>query len=204
METVDRTGTGPARPLLLAHGFSPLYELPTEELAGFYGRHGRMVCFVPHSLSDMTDVVRYAESVRRGAQALAEQTGGRLDLIGLSLGGVAAVYAAKALDLAEYVRTLVTYGSPFHGTGFAEVTAWNPLFLRISRQMMVDSEFLRQLRDRPWPEGLECVSMAGSTDPFCPPTSAALPGARHVVVDYGHLEVITNLDLHRLIEAELG
>jgi triacylglycerol lipase len=114
---------GPARParlpIVLVHGLFGF-----DRLAGF--EYFRGIARHLESLGCVVKVVRLPPTrsiPERAAALVAALAGGdgRVDVIAHSLGGLDARYAIAKLGLAPTVRTLVTIGTPHHGSEIADL-----------------------------------------------------------------------------------
>lgn len=120
------------------------------------------------------------DRVRRRAPK--ELDDGRVDLIAHSAGGLVARYYIKVLGGDRRVHSLVTLGTPHHGTLTSAVF---PL-TTVGRQTLPGSEFLAELNDGDETPGhVHYTSIYSLTDGVViPASSARLRGARNVEVRY--------------------
>jgi pimeloyl-ACP methyl ester carboxylesterase len=96
---------------------------------------------------------RCAERIR----ALADDHGGKVSLVGWSLGGIYARELAKQLP--DRVRSVITLGTPFTGNLRASNARW--VFERLSGQAVPDAAAVRSLRE---PPPVPCTSIYSKTD----------------------------------------
>jgi len=85
------------------------------------------------------------ESCRARIRALHQQHGGKISLIGWSLGGIYAREMAK--EMPELVRCVITLGTPFSGHP-AATNAWR-FYRLVSGQQSHDEELLAEVRKPP-------------------------------------------------------
>jgi len=182
-------------PLILANGFFP-FPLPMQHLVAAYASMGFYPVAVPYRLDDMMDVVRYAHHINAVIRGLHDASGRKVDVVGVSMGGIAALYAIRCLDAARFVRTLVLAGSPIKGTPISVFGEWTPIFRRTGRQLAFDSELLRELREGQLPDGPRYVSISGFFDMICPPVAAALPGADCRTLRFMHFDLMFSPWIH--------
>lgn len=126
---------------------------------------------------------RLAQEIDAIAKAAPRDTSdGRVDLIAHSAGGLAARYYIKSLGGDGTVHSLVTLGTPHHGT---YTSALFPL-ATVARQTLPGSEFLRELNDGDETPGhVHYTSIYSLTDGVViPASSARLKGARNIEVNY--------------------
>ena len=100
----------------------------------------------------------------------------RVDLVAHSLGGLTARLAIADYGLHDSVGTLITMGTPHHGTYPARF-ANTPATL----DLRPDSDLIRRLNASPLPAGMKAVTFWSRNDLFVLPSdSANLPGAEQV------------------------
>jgi triacylglycerol esterase/lipase EstA (alpha/beta hydrolase family) len=102
----------------------------------------------------------------------------QVDVVGHSLGGIVSRLALTSKATARRVRTLVTLGSPHHGTDIAYLTREPAV-----RRLLPDSEIMTRLRTQlPWSSDLpRLVSLWSRRDMLVlPQSSACVPGAENV------------------------
>lgn len=191
----------PRLPLLIANGFFPVFPLPVDGIRSFLSGTNRPVAVVPYRLSDMCDIVDYSDSVFREAVDLARSTSSPcIDILGFSMGGLAALYAVKRRGLSAVVRKLVAYGSPFQGLHTAALLLPGGIYAKTGLQMLPGSHFMRELHDREIPSGTEVVSLGGKYDLICPASRTLLLGATCRTLPYGHSSFLMDRNLFAAIE----
>ena len=173
--------TPPAPPVILVHGF-----LATRTLMWPMHRRlsasGRSVFTVPLSPLVIQDVRRLAAELDAGVARVCEQHGvDRVDVVGVSQGGVLALWWAHHLGGFARTRRLVLVGAPVQGTWAA---AWGlPLLGLVSKgiwQLLPGAPLLREL-ERPLPEGAVVHTVALASDPVSPEARCRVAGAPHDV-----------------------
>ncbi|WP_340558716.1 esterase/lipase family protein [Streptomyces sp. GSL17-111] len=197
----DRADLPGPRPVLLLHGFvdnRSVFTLLRRSLA----RHGWPHVACANYAPWVCDVRAAAERLGRHIEELRERTGQqRIDIVGHSLGGLIARCHVQFFGGDAHVHTLVTLGTPHHGTRAVPAMSVHP----VVRQMRPGSALLTELaapapgcRTRFvsfWSDGDQVVS---------PPESARLdhPDLRRRTVrvrGVGHL----TLPLHRAVIARI-
>ncbi len=164
-------------PLVFVHGLGAQRGcfLP---MAGYFWLRGRRRRY-SIDLSRGRSVDAMARRLARYVGRVVEKTGEpRVDLIAHSLGGIVARLALAEHDLAPMVRTLITLGSPHHGTWTARYGAGTT-----TRALRPDSPLMRRLARSPLPQGVRVVSFWSKNDVFIVPAeSAVLEGATAIDV----------------------
>jgi triacylglycerol lipase len=158
-------------------------------------------------------IPRLADMIHSKVERLQERYGiESLHVIGHSMGGLIARSLVQHAGGADYVRTVITLGSPHHGTPVAAVGAGLGLLL-ISRglwQMFPMSPFVRQLRDVPFPDAVRLVSVYSKGDLICPWWYSVLTprdgnDVRNVMVKgMGHMGLVEDPHVYGLILRELA
>jgi triacylglycerol lipase len=135
----------------------------------------------------------------------------RIHIIGHSMGGIIGRYLVQQEGGAEYTRTVITLGSPHHGTPIAAVGAGLGL-LFVSRalwQMFPRSPLMKDLRGGSVPPDVRLVSVYSHHDLICPWQYAVLTprdgdDVRNVLVKgLGHMGLVEDPWVYGLILREL-
>jgi triacylglycerol lipase len=153
-----------------------------------------------------------AERVRDKVERLyARYPMGPLSIIGHSKGGLIGRYYVERLGGDARVRTLITLGTPHHGTPLAYLgcatVGW---FAPSVWQMTPRSTFLRRLNLGPWPAGVRLVSLSSRRDACTPFHSATLelghPGdvANVELPGLRHRDFLVSRSAYQLVRAELA
>lgn len=123
-----------------------------------------------------------AEIERFLVECAGETEDDKVDLIAHSAGGLVARYYIKALGGARRVHSLVTLGTPHHGT---YTSALMPMY-KVARQTAPGSAFLRELNRGADTDGpVHYTSIYSRTDGVViPAANARLAGARNVEVPF--------------------
>lgn len=143
---------------------------------------------------------------------LLDRTGAQdIHIIGHSMGGLVARYLVQNAGGSEYTRTVITLGTPHHGTGTAALGAGLGL-LFVSRalwQLFPVSPFVSELKKGRFPGHVRLVSVYSRGDLICPwERSVLTPGdgedVRNVAVTrLGHMGLVEDPYLYGLILREL-
>ena len=176
------------------------YRVVSFDLGGLFGNFNTRGI---HTLARMID-----GKIRR----IQERYGiGRIHVIGHSMGGIIARYLVQMAGGSEYTRTVITLGSPHHGTPIAAVGAGLGL-LFVSRalwQMFPRSSLIKDLRDGSMPPDVRLVSVYSQHDLICPWQYAVLTprdgvDVRNVLVKgMGHMGLVEDPWVYGLILREL-
>jgi triacylglycerol esterase/lipase EstA (alpha/beta hydrolase family) len=136
---------------------------------------------------------------------------GPIHIIGHSKGGVVARWLVQKEGGAEYTRTVVTLGSPHHGTPTAAIGGALGLVF-VSRsiwQMFPWSPTVKDLNRAAFPAGVRLVSVYSGADFVCPwrySVLTAQDGAdvRNVMVrGLGHMDLVEDPYVYGLVLREL-
>jgi pimeloyl-ACP methyl ester carboxylesterase len=153
--------------------------------------------FGPLHVGDIRDS---AGLIARKVESIIAQTGiARVDIVGHSRGGLVALDYLKRLGGRHRVRRLVMLGTPAQGTWSALlglVTA--PLGLA-SLQLLPGSPFLRELAERPLPDGAQVVSIGALRDWLAPLSTTVLDGVRHIALPTGHSGLLVDAEVAEVI-----
>jgi pimeloyl-ACP methyl ester carboxylesterase len=123
---------------------------------------------------------RRADNVSAAIQALLRDTRSeRVDVVGFSIGGLAAAWALRHGEAAQSVRRFVSIGVPWQGTRLA--VFGGP---RIPYSILYGAPLLDDLV----PAGVAVTAIGADDDPVVVPASSATPpgSTRVVVPDGGH------------------
>ena len=151
----------------------------------------------PINVGDIRDS---AGLIARKVESIVAQTGiARVDIVGHSMGGLVGLDYLKRLGGRHRVRRLIMLGTPAQGTWSALlglVTA--PLGLA-SLQLLPGSPFLRELAERPLPEGADVVSIGAVRDWLAPLSSTVLDGVRHIALPTGHSGLLVDAEVAEVV-----
>ena len=146
------------------------------------------------------DIRDSAGLIARKVESIVAQTGiARVDIVGHSMGGLVGLDYLKRLGGRHRVRRLVMLGTPTQGTWSALlglVTA--PLGLA-SLQLLPGSPFLRELAERPLPDGAEVVSIGAVRDWLAPLASTVLDGVQHIALPTGHSGLLVDAEVAEVV-----
>jgi triacylglycerol lipase len=202
--TEDINASG--RPILLVHGigdnrsaFSILRR--TLRRRGF----GRISTINYSPLT--SDIRRAADDFGRHVDRVCAQTGyEQVFVVGHSLGGIIARYYVQCRGGHERVHTLVTLGSPHHGTQWARLA---PL-VKVCRQLRPGSELMAELA-APAPDcSTRFVAIYSDRDEVVLPTRSAslehpdLSVTRIPVHGVGHLALLVNGSVMHAVASALA
>lgn len=171
-------GTTDRGPVLLIHGHNGK-GADMAPLATWLAERG----WKPRSISLVSedwDMERLSEQVAVYVEALCRETGeSRIDVVGYSIGGIAARYYIKNHQGDRRIRRLVTMGSPHHGMGYAALGVW----ITVSRQLTPGGKFLADLNrpdETPGDVTYTCIWSTGDYTQIAPYGSGRLKGAFNV------------------------
>jgi triacylglycerol lipase len=165
-------------PVLLVHGlFAPRASmLPFQWALKRAGLQAHTVRLPPLNMA----------AVERSSALVADRIDGilagsghpRIDIVGMSLGGLIGLHYLLELGGAERVRRMITLGTPVRGTWSALAALGAPA----ARQCLPGSGFLEALDAKGLPEGVEVIAVYGSFDPVAPKSRCTIPGVRNIEI----------------------
>lgn len=134
----------------------------------------------------------------------------KIDIVAHSMGGLVARYYVKRLDGHRYVQTLVTLGTPHHGTSMA-IPGMLALgaFSKAVWQLAPMSPFIRRLKQGPFPPASRIVSVYSKTDRICPYPACLLEltagNIKNILVEgeISHRDLLTKKSVYEIIRQEL-
>jgi pimeloyl-ACP methyl ester carboxylesterase len=147
----------------------------------------RKVATVPQSFLNFGDIrgasARVDACVRR---VLADTGADKVDLVGMSLGGLIGLYYVKCGGGAGLVRRFVSVGGPLNGHPHARLSRIPPLrFIPALRQVRPESAVLRAIREAPNPEGVRMYSVGTRGDVVTPRAQWEAEGLETVKTPHG-------------------
>ena len=143
---------------------------------------------------------------------LLERSEGRtVHVIGHSMGGLVARYLVQSAGGSRYSRTVITLGSPHHGTPTAALGGALGLLIVSPAlwQLFPVSPLVKELRDGRFPSGVRLVSVYSKHDIICPWQKSVLTprdgeDVRNVMVKgLGHMDLVEDPYVYGLILREL-
>jgi len=133
------------------------------------------------------DIRETARVVEMSVNAMRTRAGtGKVDLIGISMGGLIGLHYLRKLGGDKYVRRFVGIGAPFKGTHMARfMHAATMGRAPGAEQMIPESSFLRELHEAEFKHEAEIYSVHASADAFVTESSATLAGAKLIKSEHG-------------------
>jgi triacylglycerol lipase len=197
-----RANSAPAaRPVLLVHGFGGTkssWSLLARTLSA-RGLTVNAISYTPFG----TSVEQLADRLAVEVQGLLSQTGAdKINLVGHSLGGVVIAQAIAGGRLSGLVDTVVTLGSPFGGSPWANLLP----FGAIVRALREGSPLLRRLASAPVPDGVRWLAFTATLDMIVPGLRSVPAHAQVETVqvgDVGHLGILMSRQVVGRIVAAL-
>lgn len=186
MDRRNRRVIGEAPPVVLVHGFLSTSDMMAPVVRRLE-RRGFDVYQPKLSPFCIQDVRKLARELEESVEKILSVSGfERCRMVGVSQGGIIALYYLKKLSGGDKVERLVTVAAPFDGT-WAPVAGLLgvPLLGWVSRgvwQVIPGSSLLAELHDAPLPDGPDLTTIAIDGDLIAPPSRCHLEGAEHVTV----------------------
>jgi triacylglycerol lipase len=162
--------------ILLVHGYMDTGDTPWwDVITGYLGDvgydeaeiHQVSLGNIPGTTVDSPS--EYGEVVAREIERVADDSGGPVDLITHSMGGLDARWAIEKEGAADYVDDLVTLGSPHQGTYVSYVG----LVTAGGRDMIPRSTMMDELNDDGLADGVEYTAVWSHIDELIVPSSYA-------------------------------
>ena len=172
-----------AIPVVLVHGFmaSPLLLRPMKRQLE---RQGFVVYLVQLSPLSIQDIRQLAERLDENIERVCwVEDVDEVDLVGVSLGGLTALYYQHFVAKQRRIRRFIALGSPFHGTDAART--WLPVMGKVSKgiwQVLPDAEMIKTLSEAGIPAGVTATSISMRGDQISPPASCHLEGADNLML----------------------
>lgn len=170
--------------------------LGSPEAAGkVYGRsleaRGLRVYTVPQRLLGLVDVRVQAGLVADTVARVKAETGvARVNLVGMSLGGLVGLYYLKCMGGGPHVARFISVGGPLNGSTVARLGERVPSkTVHALMQTSPDSALMRELHAAPMPEGVRMVSVGTRGDVLTPRASWDVPGMEPIETPYGRFPV---------------
>ena len=137
----------------------------------------------------------------------------RFHIVGHSKGGIIARYYVQHLGGDKRTKSLITLGSPHHGTPTAAIGVGlmaGGLISRSPLQMLPGSPLMRLLKKDTFPPGIPLTSVYSRHDVVCPwwcsvlrPRQGETSMFNHEVTKVGHTALTTDPTVYQLVRREL-
>ncbi len=187
-------------PVLLIHGFlgtrGAMFPLELR-----LKRDGFVVFSINLGALNIGDIRKSAFRIHQKIQKILREVDlDKIDVIGHSMGGLIGLYYIKKFSGHQFVRKLITMGTPHDGTwvsliGIAAFGLISPSIW----QLRPKNFFLEELQADPLPENVEYYSIAGTDDIICPPERSRLKGSHFFEIPCGHAGLATSNEVYRVI-----
>lgn len=181
-----RRMTSSKRPLVIVNGLGAP-DLAPSAYGLYFKCKGYPVFPVTLPYLGWGDIRGCASVTARVVDQALETTGARrVDMIGLSLGGIIGLYHVKCGGGADRVRRLISLGGPLNGSPPWWATLGKPFrFVPVVEQLDPHSELMRQVKSTPVPPGVEVFSLGARGDPMTPAESRHAEGVEVVDLPSG-------------------
>ena len=176
-----------ANPVVMVQGFGAptLRNFPVKirlELDGIPTYNAEIPGLNTHAIEVSSDIVA------RTVADVKNKTGAdKVNLVGVSMGGLIALYYIRRLGGHKMVDKFISLATPFHGTDLAAIPHLVSGAVGAG-QMLKNSGFLKSLHQEPF-EDCEVYSMYVEGDPFVTKEAASLKNAKLVYSPHGRWPV---------------
>lgn len=155
-----------------------------------------------------------AKYIAEKLERICERTGlERFHIVGHSQGGLVARAYVQLHGGEQRVKSVITLGTPHHGTPTAAIGVWlmgAGVLSRSPYELLPNSGFVQRLRDETWPDAIPLVSIYSRHDLVCPYWAATLvphrdgAGIRNRPVrGIGHTGLTHDPSVYRILRSEL-
>lgn len=174
------------RPVVVIHGLgapAAAGEIYARALAS----RGLRTFTTPQRLWGFGDVRVASRQLGDTVERVRAETGAdKVDLVGMSLGGLIGTHYLKLGGGAPYVERFVSVGGPLNGSSVARIVELSPVkWTHAVAQTTPDNELMRELRAVPMPAGVRAYSVGTCGDPMTPRSSWDAEGFEPVKTKYG-------------------
>lgn len=130
-------------------------------------------------------VPELAEKLKKRVNEILRKTGSRkLNLVGVSLGGITGLYYIKKLGGDKVVNTFVAVGTPFQGHWLSYLgILFMPDVSAPLHDLTPNSDIIKDVRNSTYPKNVRIVSISSTHDFVAPPRMAHLKGAKNVILN---------------------
>jgi pimeloyl-ACP methyl ester carboxylesterase len=129
----------------------------------------------------------------------------KVNIVGMSLGGLIGLYYAKCMSGASSVDRFVSVGGPLNGSSIARLVELVPSrTAHAIAQTTPDCDFMRELHATPTPPGVRMFSVGTRGDVMAPRSSWDAEGLEPIETPYGvppigHWMLFTHPGNHRIV-----
>ena len=153
----------------------------------YFQKRDHRVFTVPQRLLGYGDIRIAAGMVGGEIDRVRAITGAtKVNLVGMSLGGLIGLYYLKVAGGAPHVERFISVGGPLSGSSLARVAQLVPIdFVHSIAQTAPDSALMREVAAAPVPAGVRMISLGTRGDFLTPGPSRAAEGFEPVETPYG-------------------
>lgn len=177
---------GPRWPLVIVNGLGAP-KIAAQAYGRWFEARGWRVSVAPQTLLARGDVREAAETLHTHIQGVLRQTGEqKVALVGMSLGGLIGLYYLKCGPGRAHVARFVSVGGPLNGSDAACLARLVPdALVPALRQVMRDSDLIKELQAAALPEGVDLISMGTRGDVMTPRSTWAVDGMTNIETPHG-------------------
>ncbi len=179
-------------PVVIAPGFFTSFWPSTLNLDKKINDMGyRVFSPKPSFLSVFNIHIQAAALAKLVDKALKESQADKCNIVGVSMGGIVALYYLHELDGAKKVNACITIGTPFNGT-YAALPAL--LFAPSAWEIIPNSPLLSYLSKKPKLPNVQMYNFVGIDDILCPPKRSRYKHARNKTFNGGHADLCLGIN----------
>ena len=197
------------RPLVVVNGLGAPHFV-VRAYGAYFRHHGRKVFVAPQKCLYYGDIRDSAALVAGTVEeALAATGADRVDLVGMSLGGIIGYYYVACLGGADTIASFVSVGGPVNGCPIAYLGLLPPLvFTKAIKQCRPNSEIFREIRSSPDPSNVRLYSIGAKGDAITSRRCWDAPGfevitSPHGVFPVGHWMLFAHPENLKLVRGLL-
>jgi pimeloyl-ACP methyl ester carboxylesterase len=175
-----------SRPVVVIHGLGAP-AAAGEIYAKALSSRGLRTFTTPQRLWGYGDVRIASKQLAETVERVRAETGAdKVDMVGMSLGGLIGTHYLKIGGGGPYVERFVSVGGPLNGSSVARLVELVPVkWTHAIAQTTPDNDLMRELQSLPMPAGVRAYSIGTKGDPMTPRASWEAAGFKPIETKYG-------------------